>query len=511
MQHTFVSDAVGTPDASGQTLRQRALHLCLGVVAVALLWALLFCIGTRGPWYDEFYTWYVTGPQFTVREAFAHHWLADNHPPLFYMLVRAARAVPGEIEDLRLVNAAIGMIAFVSAGFALRGDRRTAAFAAIMFLFIASQRATLLYGAELRSYFLSLCATGLLVTGLTALYRNGRTGSRFARIILAAAIVLAFNIHIVTTLVSGLVIAPFLATFLLQRNFAAFRAVFYPAIVSGVLFLGVTALQLPLWEANTRTFWITPGFTAGWLTIRITAQRVIEANPVIAILGTIGLVTLLVRWLHRRERNRDLEAAVLLGIGGLLAVASLLAIHCWRPFVIEKYLTCLIPVLGMATAIGMEKVLRQLSANIAALQLLLAAAVSLYAMNVARVETATARSWEGTAAAIGGIVAQCPDTAVHVDPRWNDEVVRTPPADNAPAVAAAYRFMAQRHDFTLEPATSRRVSARCPTVFWAEHDTRRLYDAPMILTHERAKGFAISEVSQTRIGDGWMAISSPIR
>lgn len=505
MQHTPV------PEASGQTLRQGVSRLCLAVVAVALLAALLFCTGKRGPWYDEFYTWYVTGPQFGLREAFAHHWLADNHPPLFYMLIRAARTVWSSIESLRLINAVIGVITFACAALSLRGDRRMAALGAIMFLFIASQRATLLYGAELRSYFLSLCATALLVTGLTALYRNGRPGSRFARIMLAAAIVLAFNIHIVTTLVSGMVIVPFLAAFLLQRNFAAFRAVLIPSLASGLLFLGVTALQLPLWEANTRSFWITPGFTAGWLTIRITAQRVIEANPVLAILGTIGLVTLLVQWLRRRERNPDLEAAVLLGIGGLLSVASLLAIHCWRPFVIEKYLTCLIPVLGMAMAVGMDTVLRQASAKLAALLMILATAATLHAMNVARVETATARSWEGTASALGALVAQCPDTAVHIDPRWNDEVVRTPPADNVPAVAAAYHLMAQRHGFAIEPAASRRVPARCPTVFWAEHDTRRLYDAPMILAHEQAMGFAIAQISQTRIGDGWLAISTPAR
>ncbi|MBA4353701.1 MAG: hypothetical protein C0409_03320 [Novosphingobium sp.] len=501
--------ATPVPDAAGQRLREGVSRLCLAIVAVALFGALLFCMVKRGPWYDEFYTWYVTDTRFGLRDAFAHHWLADNHPPLFYMLVRAARMVWTNIEGLRLVNGVIGVIAFTCAGLSLRGDRRMAAPGLIAFLFIASQRATLLYGSELRSYFLSLCATALLVLGLTALYRNGTPGNRASRFMLAGAIVLSFNIHIVTTLVSGAIIVPFLAAWLVQRKFAAFRAVLIPAIVSGLLFVGVTAVQLPLWEANTRSFWITPGFTAGWLTIRITAQRVIEANAVIAILGTIGLVASVAQWLRRRERNADLEAAVLLGVGGLLSVGALLAIHCWRPVLIEKYLSCLIPVVAMALAIGMDQVLRQAPAKAAAALMMIATAASLYAMNTARIETAAAKSWEGTATTLGNIVRHCPDTAVHIDPHWNDEVVRTPPRDNVAVVSAAYHLMAQRHGFTIEPAASRRVPAHCPTVFWAEHDTRRLHDVSRILAHEQQMGFAVNQISQMRIGDGWLAISTP--
>lgn len=497
------------PDASHEPLREAVSRFCLAVVALALLGALLFCMAERGPWYDEFYTWYVTGPQFGLRDAFAHHWLADNHPPLYYMLVRAARLVWENIEGLRLINVVIGVTAFACAGLSLRGNRQMAALGLIVFLFIASQRATLLYGSEVRSYFFSLCATALLVLCLTALYRDGSPGSRLSRFTLAAAIALSFNIHIVTTLVSGAIIVPFLVALLLKRNFAAFRAVFIPALVAGLLFLGVTALQLPLWAENTRSFWITPGFTAGWQTIRITAQRVIEANAVIAILGAAGLVLLLVQWLRRRERNADLEVAVLLGLGGLLSVSALLAIHLWRPILIEKYLTCLIPVAGMALAIGMDGVLRQAPARLAALLLIFATGASLYAMNTIRIETAAAKSWEGTATALGKIVRQCPDTAVHIDPLWNDEVIRTPPRDNAQVVSAAYHAMAKRHGFTIEPRASRRVSARCPTVFWAEHDTRGLYQAPAILAHEQLMGFAVTKVAQTRIGDGWLAISTP--
>ena len=106
MRHTPTLDKPGT------IMREIAERYSLVIVAVTLLGALLFSMAHRGPWYDEFYTYYVTGPGFDLREAFFNHWLADNHPPLFYVLVRAARGLWDNIEVLRLINAVIGVIAF---------------------------------------------------------------------------------------------------------------------------------------------------------------------------------------------------------------------------------------------------------------------------------------------------------------------------------------------------------------------------------------------------------------
>lgn len=497
------------PDRPFTARRKMAERCSLGIVALALLAGLLFSIAMRGPWYDEFYTYYVTGPGFGLREALFGHWLADNHPPFFYVLVRAARGLGNNIEALRLINAAIGFIAFGCGVAAVRGNRRIASLAVIFFLFLASQRAAILYGAELRSYFLTLCSTALLVLTLTAVYLDKQPGGPWRRCALAGAILLSFNNHVVTTIVSGAILLPFLVAFTLQRNFGALRAVLIPALISGTIFLAVTAIQFPLWETNTRSFWIPAGFTAGRLTVQITAQRAMEGNIVILVLGAPGIVLALVQAIRQRHRNAELEAAAILGLGGLLAIGLVLGIHCWRPFVVEKYLTGLIPVPGMILAIGMTQLLRQSGDRLAALLLLGAAAASLVAINDNRLETARKNSWAGTAAVIGRQVARCPDTAVHIDPYWNADLIAIPPRDNEAAVAMAYQVMAQRFGFAIEPAASRRLSGSCPTLFWAEHDTRHHFTAAEILTHLREAGYPVSRIKVSRVGDGWIASTGP--
>ena len=494
------------PDPFGQ---KNAERLSLAIVALAFLAALLFSMAKRGPWYDEFYTYYVTGPGFGLHEALFGHWLTDNHPPLFYMLVRAARALWGSIEALRLVNAVIGVVAFGCAVAAVRGDRRIAPLAISFFLVLASQRAAILYGAELRSYFLSLCSVSVLVLALTAAYLDQHPGGRWRRVALAGSILLSFNNHIVTTLISGAILLPFVVSFAVQRNVGALKATLIPAAISGVIFLSVTAIQFPLWETNTRSFWIPAGFNAGRLAVQIAALRALEANVVILVLGMLGIGIALVRSIRRRRRNPEVEAAVLLGFGGLLAAGVVLGIQCWRPFLVEKYLIGLIPVLGMILSLGMAEMLQYSGKRLGSLLVLLAAAASLVAINGNRLETAGKNSWVGTASVIGGQVADCRDTAVHIDPYWNADLIAIPPRDNEAAVGMAYQVMAKRFGFAIEPAASRRLSSRCPTLFWAEHDTRRHFTAAEILAHLRDNGYPVSRILVFRVGDGWVASASP--
>ena len=102
--------------------------------------------------------------------------------------------------------------------------------------------------------------------------------------------------------------------------------------------------------------------------------------------------------------------------------------------------------------------------------------------------------------------AQYPDAAVHIAPaRWNADLLALAPADNAAVVPFAYQTMAARYGFAIEPATSRRVSATCPTLFWAEQGQRHVSSAADILRDVRGDGFAVSILTVRRIGDGWIA------
>ena len=56
------------------------------ILAVAFFVASCLAIAQRGPWYDEFYSFYLARPGATLG-VLGPAWLRDNHPPLFYGLV----------------------------------------------------------------------------------------------------------------------------------------------------------------------------------------------------------------------------------------------------------------------------------------------------------------------------------------------------------------------------------------------------------------------------------------
>jgi len=81
-------------DRPDQVVRKTAERYSLVVVALTFLVALLFSMAKRGPWYDEFYTYYVTGPDFDLRggvfQALAGR---QSSPSLLHACSRGARMV----------------------------------------------------------------------------------------------------------------------------------------------------------------------------------------------------------------------------------------------------------------------------------------------------------------------------------------------------------------------------------------------------------------------------------
>lgn len=523
-----------TPPASAPSLTQTILTLAVIVLLTgALLAAQIHAMAARGPWYDEFYTFYVTSRQFGWPEALSRHWLADNHPPLFYALSRATDWLGDTIEARRRVNLLAEVAAFAVAALALRrAGTRHLPLAAGFLAFLVAQGPAIVSAAELRSYFVSFAASALTVLLLTTRWLDGpfhardlgsdRPSSgrprpdsprpdRRHQAALVAVLLVAFNTHIATSLICGATLALFIAAALLRRDLAQARALLWPGLVAGGILVAITAAQLPLWEANTRAFWIAPGFGPARWAIEMALIRALTANLLLTACGALGLLLLAADTLRRRQADRSLEAAVILGAGAAAALALALAIHlAWRPFIIERYLTALLPVLGIILALGCARVLRlagRLAGSGAAAVLLLAiAALSLVTLVDHTRATIAKTTWAGTAAPIGAAAARCPDTAVHINPaRWNADLVALAPADNAAVVPFAYRTMAARHGFTIEPAGSRRVSPTCPTLFWAEQGQRHRATAAEILRDVQTDGFPLHEIRVRRIGDGWVA------
>ncbi|MDE8652666.1 hypothetical protein [Novosphingobium album (ex Liu et al. 2023)] len=481
------------------------IALALLALAVALVWTDLH----RGPWYDEFYTDYVTrGGQSWLRQL-RESWLADNHPPLFYILARAS-AWLGEIETRRLLNLAFAALALAGGGLVVRDAPRLLPAAGGLALLLAANPWTVWAGSDLRSYFLSQCAGAVLALSLAALWIEGTPGSRGRRAAYWGALFFAFNTHIITTIIAGALVLAFLAGAAWRKDWPQLRALLVPALASAALFLVVSAIQYPMWEANTRVFWLAPGFDSARYAIEYAVQRTIGANPVVLLAALAGCGLLAREAVRSRTLPGELGALLLLATGVAIAVAGLIAIHLLRPILIEKYLSALTATVAAGVALGFGRALVALPARAAQVLLLAGLAWTLYALAGNAERTVARNSWLGTGRLIAREAARCADTAVHTDGFWNADVMAMSPADNRLVAPYAYRSVARRLGFRIERDGSRRISARCPTLFWAEHDTRHRFDEAAILAHLRNRGFALDAITLYRIGDGWVASDRPL-
>lgn len=487
-----------------KTLHVGTVVLAALALAVAIAWASLH----RGPWYDEFYTQYVTRGGIGWSQALGESWLADNHPPLYYALSRATDWL-GAIETHRLLNLAIGALALLGGILVVRDVPRLLPAGAALALLLAGNEWAVMSGSELRSYFLSLCAGTLLALSLSALSLTCQGGSRARRAVYWVSVLVAFNTHIVTTLIAGAMVAPFLLAALLRRNWPYARAIGLPVVVAGTVFVATCVVQLPHWQANTQTFWIERGLATARWSIEYALLRTLEANPLV-LLGALLGIGLMGRDLMRtRAACTAVGTLALLAGGVVLGLAILTGLHLLHPMLIEKYLTAMVGAVSVGVALACGRLLRAVGPRTTAVCLALGLALSIWGL-MQNAEKAQARnSWYGTARLIAGETRDCPSTLVHTDRFWNADVMAMSPADNLAVAPWAYGEVARRFGIALEPEGSRRLARDCPTLFWAEHDTRHRFDDDAILAHLRASGFTLDAVEVRRIGDGWVAVVRP--
>jgi hypothetical protein len=491
-------------------MRRRAGFVILLLLFVA---AAGVAIARRGPWYDEFYSFYLVRPDAPVG-VLAPAWLRDNHPPLFYGLAWAwARllglaGLAGTVQALRTINlVALGMAvtAFVQLARADPWFRRLVwPYAlALAALFPALDRID-----QLRSYFLSLVLTALVVPLLARLITrdHGRTNPVMLGVVLA----LAFSVHMVTTvIVAGLTAATGAHLLMARRWHDAWRLVLTAALAL-IPFALAMLLQLSTIVANTRTFWIPPGWNAARWAIESELSGAVLANPLLTACGAAGICLLVVSARAGDGASRaTLSVIATLGTAIMLALAVLVYAHLHRPLLITRYLVALDPVVAFMLALAAEHALRQMPRRAGGwidLGLLLGTALALQT-NLAT--TVRQWSWNGTSATIAAQVRRCPDTLIYPDMQWNGEVLNSTPRDNAQVLPFAYATMARRYGFALAPAGSRRLSPTCPTLFWTEHVAGLHPDATTVLRALRTAGYPVRSGRMARSDIGWVLITPP--
>lgn len=497
----------GAAPPSSKLARVALACAILGLVAlvIAAVWASLH----RGPWYDEFYTQLVTRPDRGIVASVRESWLYDNHPPLFYFLSWLTGWL-GPIETHRLLNLGVLGIATGAAWTIVRKVPALHIPAAALALMLAANMWTVMEASELRSYFLSLCTGATLALTLSATWLTRNEGDRWRRMATLMVALAAFNNHIVTTIVSGAVVLPFAALALLRRDRALFIAIMRAPFLAGLVFLVLTAIQFPYWMENTQSFWITPGFQSASWSFQYAIQRTLEANPPLTLAAAAGLGLMAWDAWKRRGFSRNSEAVLLLGCGCALAIAILVGLHMVRPMIIEKYLTSLIAAITMGLALGVARSLRALPPLAGIAVLVLATLTGFYQLDAHARFAAQKNSWYGTGRFIAHVIARCPSTVVHIDPFWNVHATSMSPADNKQVPSLGYRTVSKHFGFTVEPQGSLRMARDCPTLFWAEHNQRMLFDARSAHAHLRERGYPVDHLTLYGIGDGWVATNRPL-
>ncbi|MCW1382259.1 hypothetical protein OLX02_05445 [Novosphingobium sp. KCTC 2891] len=473
----------------------------LAVLGCALAAAVLAAIRWRSPWYDEFYTLYVTRPGVPLGMLW-HAWLADNHPPLFYALAWVTNAPGAHLEIRRLLNVGILIGAAGALGLVAwrRPPLRTTLFAYAAGLCAAVPMVD--RAADLRSYFLSFCAGAVAVAALAAFVKPGERLPRRAALFLAASLLAALTVHIVTTLIVGTLVGAFCCWLLLAGDRAgALRLAGIAALAAVPAAMGY-ALQFAVMNANTRAFWIDAGWEYAYWIIRGETVSAAFANPVLTLGGCCGLAWIALRDGRVRRLSPELGLILTLGFGTALVLVLLFAMHTQRPIVVGRYLVAIYPPILMALATGWAALCSRIGARwtVAVEALLVAAALAALQHNVSVPLKRT--GWDASGAAIARIAAACPGTKIHMNTAWNGATLALAPAENLAVVPYAYRLTAARHGFALEQPGSRAMGGPCPAVFWSEHVTTLHPTADDIARDLRRRGYQVHHGYLRRIGDG---------
>ncbi len=487
------------------------------ILAMMFIAATGIAIRGRGPWYDEFYTFYLVRPNATVDQLWPA-WLRDNHPPLFYALAWAwsrflaqiglSGALTNTVEGLRTINLVIlAGVATMIARLA-RGNPEFARIVWYECLVLAATLPALDQIDQLRSYFLSFALTALFLIMLLRHFA-GQPGWR-ATASLGIVLALVSSVHLVTTVIAGALFSAAIAQRLLAKSWHDARRLILTGALAIVPFALMMAVQLPAILGNTKIFWIPPGFNAGRWALETELTGATFANPVVAVIGLAGLIALVFRARQGDTAARGTLTFVATLAGGLsLAMVVLMVAHLSRPLLITRYLVALDPVVALIMALCAAAETRRLPVRIVAVLDALALAAAGWAIHANYATTVARPSWDGTGSAIAAIVRSCPQTIVHPDMRWNTMPLDMPPRDNREVVPFSYDFVAHRFGFVLAPAGSRIMSLDCQTVFWTEHVAGQHLAAQTVLDGLRRSGYPVRSGRIRRIGNGWIFVSPP--
>jgi hypothetical protein len=359
--------------------------------------------------------------------------------------------------------------------------------------------------ATYRAYFWYIAAVGTLV--LVARHVTStkddldwRTDIDIAAITVVA-VATSIGLHYVGGLFGGLLSGAIVLS-AYRRGLRRWAMLIFATAALASLFVAASVLlQAPNWATEFDHSWIDlPVFAALGVPVSLAVTAIFH-NPI----PLVGL------WLggSRPGESRPSESQThfVAMIGGVLVVgvAIVLAVHAFRPIVVDRYLFA-VPVLVCA-------LMAVPAARFAQGSLLfgLLALVSVAVAAAPLVQDGIKPFWREDARTIAKIVSDCPTTTIYAASGW----ALGPAADTRtarredPVFARAYRLLADSHGYAVRfigqnGAAQARLGA-CPVLLWFEHSPNNAEDdLPAAVEEAGLTGLDNARLSAVRSPTGFV-------
>jgi hypothetical protein len=430
----------------------------------------------KGLWLDEVWSLWMSRHDVSFAEALRQRWLEDTNPPLFYAAAWLTEPVTRlDLFAARLLNLIPLGLAVAAFGWIALTRPSTRRFAVVFAVLAAGSTAFPQFFGEHRSYFTQLCAASVLALAFYAVEIEGGDfdGRRDGLLvgIIAAATLLAFDLHQAAALISGCVLAAMILVQLFsgRRKWAA--VLFAIGVVAALPLLAGEVLQARYLAAAARDFWITTGEAEAAHTLVGANLKALLLNGVAACAAVFMLTEL--RGRPPGPQSASLRFAAVTASALVIASLAFLLLNMVKPIVIPRYLVTVTPYWrAVLAALAAEVILGR--RWLFGLFLANAALVAAFAVE----GEAFTGNWGDGARIIQDQVQACPSTLVYaVDPfRLQDG--RGPPEGPASASDVhewGYAYEARAYGFPVtivHPAETARLplARNCPTLLWGEHD-----------------------------------------
>lgn len=456
---------------------------------------MLVLAATRGLWFDEFWTIFLSRHAAPAGELLRTRWGPDVHPPFYTIYTWLLEPITGDSKlAMRLTNL-LGLV-FVAAGCLLVsakvGQKR---FLAFFLLLLVSSPFFLTYFGEYRSYFLECCGATFVILLLHALHFLDRDiAARSDRSLIAGAVIgipLATMLHFT----SGAEILIFCGiAFLYQcyrRHLGAALLLAVSMAIGVMLLAGSLALVMhfhPQGPPNNTSAVKGLGMAIAMMGLAMCA------NIVAAVVG------LLVWWRGPAPDTSAERSYLVLMLVTLVSVVLVIAgLNAVKPFLAMRYMIAFVPAGSAPVAwLAARSQLRLAIPLVAANAAVLIAGITF--------QQSHNRRWETYTRQIRDAVAACPQTQVIA--------LYTPPLLPAAGAMQAgikndrtvfmggYQFLARAYGFTVAeaPATDGSGFAMrkdCPTLLWVEQNVYA-FNAPATHMIEVA---GVKMLPGTKIGE----------